>query len=74
MFWSCKHDWEIKDKTIMKSIAEQQKELGLAKVSIPAVRYGGDDPFLAIFRKKVIIIMSCKKCGKLKKFVESNPL
>jgi len=57
----CKHDWEIKDKTILPANVELLKNLP-AEGSIPK----------AFFMKKVVLIMACKKCGKLFKSVEEN--
>ena len=59
----CKHDWEVKDKTMMYSRMEVAYSCGLKPETSVDADY---------FLRKAITIMSCKKCGKLKKFVETN--
>ncbi len=65
MFNGCKHEWVLVDKTVLPSAYEQLKspEL-LERVPCDAV----------MFRKKVIVILQCKVCGKLNKTIEENPL
>lgn len=56
----CRHDYELIDKTIFPSAAEQAditKPHTKTKLSAP--------PW--VFDKKVIYIFKCKKCQKLKK-------
>ena len=57
----CKHDWELKDKTILPANLELlQGKLGSADIPHQ------------YFVKKLIVLMACKKCGKLSKTVEKN--
>jgi hypothetical protein len=55
-----KHEWEILSETTTESQIEQLKRLGTTKCNI----YNG------MLDRKHIIILICKKCGKLKRFVE----
>jgi hypothetical protein len=57
----CKHDWEIKDKTILPANLELLESTP-SEGSIPQ----------RFFVKKLVLIMACKKCGKLFKSVEEN--
>lgn len=61
---SCKHDDEIIDKTIMESAYEQARDT-LRKI-------GGGNTGL-FFRKKLVILLKCKKCKRVEKIVETNP-
>lgn len=61
----CKHDWEILDKTILPSPYEMVNEEFKARIT--EIR-------TYLFRKKVVLIISCKNCGKLEKIIESNPV
>ena len=65
LFFPCQHDWEVKDKTVLESPFEQINKTGrsLSKFGDPSTT----------FRKKIIIIMACKHCGDLRKFVDENP-
>ena len=58
----CKHDYEILDKTVLPSAAEQVMGSSLEEIRAKN-----------IFVKKVIIILKCKKCKEIKKIVETNP-
>ncbi len=58
----CKHDYEILDKTVLPSAAEQVMGISLEEIQAKN-----------IFVKKVIIILKCKKCKEIKKIVETNP-
>ena len=59
---NCLHDWEVKSKDILPSAYEQMiagKQL--------------TDSILPVwFQKKIVIILSCKECGKLDKTIETN--
>lgn len=62
----CRHDWEVKDKTVLPSAGEQLGEdlitkLGSAKLP------------LWVFTQKVVITLACKKCGSLRVVREQNP-
>ena len=57
----CRHEWELVDKEILPAAME------LAR---PGYKIEGG---MGLFRKKYILILKCKKCPKLKKFVEVNP-
>ncbi len=61
----CKHDWEVKDKTVLPSAWEQGTEYlkSIERAKLPAW----------VFTKKVVITLACKKCGELKVVREENP-
>lgn len=65
MGWlTCDHNYEIFDKTVLESGLEQLIKAGMTKlgqVSTP------------LLRKKVIILLKCKHCNKIKKIVEASP-
>lgn len=60
----CQHDWKKIAETTLPSGFEQMEKggLGFDKIS-------GVNPF----KKKYILVLFCKKCGKLVKFTETNP-
>lgn len=58
----CKHKWTILSETTTESLAEKAAKHNLTP------RAGTVNPYA--FSKKLIQIVSCSKCGKLKKFVE----
>jgi len=63
MFAGCNHIWEVKDKTILPSGYEQLGDgTDFGSRSIPQW----------MFKKKVIVILACKKCGRLDKTTEEN--
>ena len=60
----CQHNWEKITETTLPSGYEQMQ-----KGNIGFDRIRG----MSLFQKKYIVVLSCNKCGELKKFVESNP-
>jgi hypothetical protein len=67
MFWSCKHKWELLERTTTQSQLEHSLEV--------ARRATGDPiqlpPNLCCTKRKVIEVFTCEKCGKLERFVEN---
>jgi hypothetical protein len=61
----CKHDWIVLERTILPSAYEQMNK--------PKLANGLKGDITPFFQKKIIIILSCNRCGKLHKTVESNP-
>jgi len=60
----CKHDDELIDKTVLLSAFEQAlKEDAKELTNMPHSALQG----------KVIHILKCKKCKRVKKLVETNP-
>lgn len=59
----CRHDWEVKDKTVLPSAWEQHKATHVETATLP----------VWFFMKKAVITLACKKCGKLKVVRESSP-
>lgn len=59
----CIHEWKVLDKTVLPSIIEQCAGDMRASSSI----------FAVAGRKKVVVVVTCPKCGAIKTFVESNP-
>jgi len=66
MSWFCKHDWKVLDKTVMESPYEQIVKSG----SLVRDMRSFESKF---FRKKVLVIVVCSKCGKKSEHVETNP-
>jgi hypothetical protein len=62
------HDDEILDKTILPSPYEQMDE-GTRRDLLPF----SDDYDDEKFRKLLVIVLKCKKCGRVRKITESNP-
>lgn len=63
MNFFCKHEWEIKSKDILPSAYEQYKDQKIYP----------DGVYTTHFQKKLILVMVCKKCGKINKTIETNP-
>lgn len=60
----CKHDDEMIDKTVLPSAFEQSlKEKVKELTNMPHSALKG----------KVVYILKCKKCKRIKKLVETNP-
>lgn len=55
----CKHDWQILSEITSKSPMECAEKSGIILTKGPS----------AIVTRKLVQIVSCKKCGKIKKFV-----
>lgn len=66
----CKHNYNIIDKTTMPSAFEQREAANRDNGMNRTMRVSNMDTF---FRRKVIILMKCDICKKLKKIVETNP-
>lgn len=62
---SCKHNWELIDKTILPSAYEQLAE----KHTMENIQAGS----VTLFRKKIIYIFQCTDCKKIREIVEVNP-
>ncbi len=63
MNFFCKHQWEVKSKEILASACEQMNLREAGKSSLPAW----------VFKKKLVMVLACTKCGKLKIVIEENP-
>ena len=61
----CKHDWKKISEIILPSAFEQITKKHIIE------RLGS--PSVLMYRKKLVIVLKCKKCGKLDKTVESSP-
>lgn len=62
----CKHEWEVLSETTTKSKFEHamsQFGTGATELNIPHQ--------MCCAERKHIQIVTCKKCGKLKRFVET---
>ena len=68
MLGFCKHEWELKDKTVLPSPWEQWVIHLASGSTIESCEYA-----LETFRKTVVLALACKKCGKLVIRKESNP-
>ena len=67
MFRRCKHNWIVLDKTVLPSAYEQ-----VIKAQ-PDYRHTQAIPLMS-FRKKVIIIMVCETCGKMKTITRESTM
>ena len=61
----CDHDDEVFSKDTIASAYDQVVASGKNYTSIP------HNPWT--FRKKLVILLKCKKCKRVKKIVEENP-
>lgn len=66
----CKHDYEILDKTILESAYEQTKRRPVRTNENRRIRTSNMQAF---FKKKLIILLKCSKCKKVKTIVRKNP-
>ena len=57
MFNTCNHDWEVKSTVVLPSAFEQMGKATNRSCSAP----------YWVFQKKAVVIMACKKCGKIDK-------
>jgi len=57
----CKHEWEVISEIKTQSVIEYARELELTARNIRAYD----------LERKLIQIVTCKKCGNLKRFVET---
>lgn len=63
----CKHNYDILDKTILESAFEQ------AKAGSQVAKRVSADCVSEYFRKKVVLILKCSKCNRIKEIIKSNP-
>lgn len=54
----CKHDWELLSETVTESNVEQARRLSCKSIKSAFP-----------FDRKLVQIVACKKCGKLKRFI-----
>jgi len=59
----CKHQWKILSEVKTQSKVELLKDIGVS------IKSSGDY-IVEVLGRKFIQIVSCEKCGKLKRFVE----
>ncbi len=57
----CKHDWQVLSEVVTKS----EFELLLGMENLASIKNASNS-------KTIVQIISCKKCGKLKKFVTES--
>lgn len=63
----CKHDWEILSEKTTESRVEHFGNI-TKKMYLPKALYHYE--FMEMTERKLIQLVQCKKCGKLKKFTE----
>jgi len=66
----CNHEWKKQSEAILPSAFEQAMRTGEYTIN-PAALTGQKDSWF--FKKKLIFTFICKKCNKIKTFVEENP-
>ena len=59
----CKHEWEKVSETTLPCALDNLKALGMESETY----------YTSQLRKKYILVLGCKKCGKLDKTVEVTP-
>ena len=59
---SCKHEWKMISETTTKSKFEL--------MTGPGGEFSADSIPYPMFKRKHIQVVTCSKCGKLKRFVE----
>jgi len=59
MFKKCKHDWEVKSEKFVPALINVLVEQGSRMKNIP----------LSVLESTHIVIMVCKKCGKIDKTI-----
>jgi len=60
--FTCKHDWKVLSETVTKSRFEVLTQIG----DFEGLKTRGG----SMFKRKHIQIITCDKCGKLKRFVD----
>lgn len=60
----CPHEWEKLVETTLPSAYEQMEQGKTIFETMKGVR---------LFQKKLVVVLICCKCGKVRKIVESNP-
>jgi len=68
--WFCSHEWKKHSEAVLPSAFEQTMRTGEFRVNPQSIQTKLDGWF---FKKKVVIIMICKKCNKLQIHSEENP-
>jgi hypothetical protein len=68
--WFCKHDWKKHSEAVLPSAFEQTMRTGEFRLNPQSIQTKLDG---WLFKKKVVIIMICKKCNKLQIYTEENP-
>ena len=62
----CSHDWNKLVETVLPSGYEQMAQAGESSREIKGVGS-------VLFMKKLVVVLCCRKCGKVKSIVEINP-
>lgn len=60
----CPHEWEKIVETTLPSAYEQLEKGTIRFETMKGIR---------LFHKKLVVVLVCRKCGAVKKIVESNP-
>ena len=68
--WFCKHDWKKHSEAVLPSAFEQSMRTGEFRIRPESITSKYDSWF---FKKKIVIVMICKKCNKLQIYSEENP-
>lgn len=66
MSWFCKHKWTVQSEYTSSSKMEQMLDL-VGKSPNPSNSYQLED----LLKRSRIVIMTCNKCGKVKKFKDT---
>lgn len=63
-FRKCLHDWSVINEVMLPSAFEQ--------ITASGHTLKGDDARMMIFEKHHAVLVSCKKCGELRRFETTN--
>ena len=73
MFNFCKHEWEKVSETTLPSALEQGITTGIVPNMYPAHGEEATNQLRIFYQKQYVLVLKCKKCGKLDKTFTTNP-
>lgn len=62
----CSHDW---NKIVEVTLPSGYEQMDQGEITFESMR----GRRIKLFQKKLVVVLICHKCGKVKKIVESNP-
>ena len=72
LYWSgemfCKHQWEVLSETTIESQFEHAMKVAQSRGAYGSIKIPGQ---MSCAERKHILVVTCKKCGKIKRFVET---
>jgi hypothetical protein len=64
----CKHQWEVLSETTTESQFEHAMKVAQSRGAQGSIKIPGQ---MSCAERKHILVVTCKKCGKIKRFVET---